>query len=906
MVPASGKSQFACTLCITFLFCFALLPLASAQQNNTINTVVGGVPINSTATLAAISDPTGVAEDADGNLYIASSANYAVYKVNPNTNALTVFAGTGISGFSGDGGPATLATLSSPTAVGVDQNTGAVYIVDGNRIRVVSGGTISTFSGNGQGCSPNIDACGDGGPASSNQVSFSEPEGLYVDGSGNLFVSDTGDDRVRFINTQAISVTVTGITVPAGYIVTLAGNGLTCNGPTYTCGDGRPATQSGPSGARLDLAVGVVTDANGNLYIADTRDQRIRCVVNKAGGCPNTAYPNPVVGEIVTYAGSGIVCDNPTSNTNPCNDGQPPLSAQFRNPSGVWVVDSLGYLLIADQWDNKIRMVTTGAKAVVTTVCGTGAAGYGGDGGTCPNAVLDGPLGILLDKSNHAIILDSGNSRVRWAPVSTEVIETVAGGGSIGDGNAATLASLAAPAAVAWDSTGTNYYIADTANNRIREVAANGTITTVAGSGEPTEPSFPNGDGASATLANLQGPLGLALDANGNIYIADSSNSIVRLVNMQKTPIVVEKTITIQSGDIATVAGSGNTCEDVTKPCGDGGAATKAFISDPVSVALDGQNNLYLADYYDNRIRKVDLSTGIITTLAGTGNRGKSGDGGPATEALLNHPYGLAADSAGDVYIADSFNNEVRCVLAVAGGCGDTAQKYSPGTIITYAFNGAATYGGDGGPATTASMSVPKEVALDSAEDLFVGGGGDMLVRRVDAPSQTVITVAGDNKHPGAPGFAGDGGPATAATLDNLGLSVSPSQELLIADQGNNRIRQVDMVPTANLWEQKLVFPTTTVGQSSSPQAAKLQNAGLASLPISSVMESGDVADFPIVGNSPGMLACVPQLSPGPGTQQFCYVTVTFTPQQTGTRTATLTINTSLGARVVNLSGVGQ
>jgi trimeric autotransporter adhesin len=904
------KPQLFVTVAALALCIACVLP-ASAQQNNTIATVAGGVAINPTATLAAIPNPTGIAEDANGYIYIASAENYSVYQVNPQTNAVVTFAGTGIYGYTGDGGPATAATLTAPMAVGVNQSNGNVYIVDGNRIRVVSGGVITTFAGSGQLCVPNIAACGDGGPASSNSVEFYDPEGIYVDGSGNLYISDTGDDRVRFINNQATSVTVTGITVPAGYITTLAGNGLTCNGPTDACGDGGSATASGASGARLDLAVGVVTDSSGNLYIGDTRDQRIRCVVNVAGGCPNTAYANPVVGEIVTYAGSGIYCPDPE---NSCNDGQTPLNGRFHNPSGVWM-DSNNNLYVADQWNNKIRLVvpaTQSQGAYITTVCGTGAAGFAGDTGKCQSAVFDGPLGVLLDSFGNVTIADSGNSRIRQGPIATRIVNTVAGGGSIGDGGAAASASLANPSNVSWDATGTNYYIADTANNRIREVTANGNISTVAGTGQPTEPVFSNGDGGLATQATLQGPMGVALDANGNIYIADSSNSVVRLVNMQGSPITVDKNVTIQPGDIATVAGSGTSCEDITKLCGDTGPATAAYITYPISVALDGQGHLYLADYYDNRVRVVNLSTGIINTIAGTGNPCGSGtsvcgDGGPASEALLHYPNGLAADAAGDLYIADTLDNRVRCVLAVVGGCGDTAHKYAVGDIITYAFNGKEAFIGDGGPAIKASMQNPQELGLDPAGNLFVGAGADSVVQRIDGPSQTVITVAGNNKAPGAVGYGGDGGPSTQATLDNFGLSVSGSGELLIADQGNNRIRQVDLVPVGDLWEHKLSFPETVVDNTSAPLTAKLQNSGLASLPISSVQLGGaDMADFAIVANGAGEPACTTQLSPGPGTQQFCYVSVTFTPQKTGTRTATVTINTSLGPYVVNLTGVGE
>jgi hypothetical protein len=893
----------------TVLALSLLLLIASisrAQQNNTIATVAGGVPPNANATLATIPNPTGIAEDTSGNFYIAAQYGYYVYKVSPS-GALSIFAGIGIYGYTGDGGPATSAALSAPVSVAVDNVSGKVYIIDNNRVRVVANGVINTFV-NKTGAPCHADAaCGDGGLAINGKLNG--PQSLFVDAWGNLLIADTNDHRIRFVNTQSTSFSIAGLSVPAGDIVTVAGNGSECNEPTSPCGDGGSSTAPGTNGGRLDLPAGVAADSSDNIYIGDTRDQRIRCVVTVAGGCPNTAFPEPSVGWIVGYAGSGIFCPPNPPNHN-CNDGQTPLHAEFHNPSGLGL-DTAGNLYVADQWDNKIRAVTVsicpGGTTCVTTVAGTGDAGFAGDGAKAQKAELDGPLAVFLDAAGHMTVADSGNGRIRQ--VVSSVINTIAGGGSVGDNNPAVIASLANPAATAWDAAGANYYIADAAYNRVREVMANGNISTVAGTGQPTgsNPNY-NGDGGSAVDAMLDSPNGVALDAAGNLYIADTTDSLVRAVNMQQSAIKILNVL-IQPGDIATVAGSGNKCEKPTALCGDGAPATGpgARIDYPSSVAIDGHGNLFIADYDGHRVREVlavagpcgkftQLKIGDLCTLAGTGIPGFTSDGIPAYTAELNHPFGVAADGAGNVYIADSANNRIRCVIGASGGCGGSSSPV--GTIVTYALNGSPTFTGNNVPATSASRPIPYEVALDPAGNLFIGGGAALLVQRVDAVSQYIIVVAGDPTKPGNIGFAGDGGPATKATLDNLGLSVNTAGNLLIADQGNNRIREVDLVPVADLWNRKLSFPNTTVGQTSSPLTAKLQNSGLASLPISGTALGGnDPQDFAIASNS-----CTGAMPP----ESFCYVGVTFNPTQTGTRTATLTINTSLGAQVVTLVGTGQ
>jgi sugar lactone lactonase YvrE len=844
---SQGNSRLFAAIVGLFIF-LAFTPLsmpAFAQGNNTINTVVGGGPLPTVPSQADIPGPTSVAEDAAGDIFVASPNSYYVFEWKRSANTMGIFAGIGIQGGGGDGGPATNAELLGPAALALD-GSGNVYIADGNKIRCVaavagacggvSAGQINTIAGIRSQCSPSWATCGDGGPAVHAQLSF--PQALFIDNSGNIYIADTGDNRIRLISN--------------GIITTVAGEGHICTGPHFVCGDGGPATQ-----AWMDLPGGVAVDGSGNIFIGDTRDERIR-------------YVDKSTGNISTTIGSGSYCQQPTGS---CGDGGSLLKAQFHYPAGL-ALDASGNLYIADSLDHKIRFVTSGTSPSISTVAGSGVRGFSGDGGAPLKAEMDVPLTVILDTSANLTIADSGNQRVRQ--IGSGQINTIAGGGSGGDGGAPTKAMLANSIAVAWDTKGTNFYIADAANNRIRKVTpgSSSVITTVAGTGDMGR----TGDNGVATAATLNAPGGVALDAANDIFIADTGNQVIREVSGS-------------TGVIATVAGSGNSCFPRTGVCGDGGPATDADLTSPTSVAVDGSGNIYIADEYTCRVRKVNTA-GIISTLAGTGKCNFTGDNGPAAQAGVNFPYGVTADAAGNVYIADSKNNRVRCVVGASGGCG--GSKAAVGTIITYAFNGFATFKGDGGPALKAAMANPLEVGLDPSGNLFVAGGPYQVVRRIDAASQTVATVAGNSR---SGGFGGDGGPATKAALDNLGMAVNGAQQLLIADTGNNRIRQVDMVPVV-VRTPSLNFGNVTVGQTSPPMPAKVRNTGLADLPISNYQIVGkNSADFKISSNG-----CGSQLAPG----ITCSINVTFTPHAKGARIASLKIVDSVGTQSVKLTGTGQ
>ena len=322
-------------------------------------------------------------------------------------------------------------------------------------------------------------------------------------------------------------------------------------------------------------------------------------------------------------------------------------------------------------------------------------------------------------------------------------ITTVAGNGAqgfSGDGRPATQAHLASPRGVFVDSVGT-LYIADGGNNRIRKVDASGLITTVVGSDDTTSLNFPSD---------------VFVDRMGNLFIADLIHQLIRKVDT--------------SGIITTVAGNGNFGFS-----GDGGPAINASLQSPTSVFVDDAGNLFIADFGNNRIRKVDAS-GLITTVAGNGIWGFSGDGGPAIDASLAWPSDVFVDGAGNLFIADGRNNRIRKV--------DTS-----GLITTVAGNGTEGFSGDGGPATQASLAGPLSVFVDGAGNLFIADGGNRRIRKVDA-SGFITTVAGN----GTQGFSGDGGLAINASLGPVSVSGDGAGNLYIADQTNHRIRRLESV----------------------------------------------------------------------------------------------------------------
>jgi hypothetical protein len=690
-VSRRGRSAVARVLVLTVAAGIPLVvPVGAAAGAGDIATFAGGVGAGTATQVKQV--PEGLALSGS-NLYISDTNLSVVRVLDTGTGRETVLAGNGTWGYSGDGGPATQAQLSHPTGIALDSR-GDVFISDSynNRVREVKpNGIITTVAGISLGGSS-----GDGGPATSAQLFM--PLGLAVDTHDNLFIADRMNNAIRKVD------------MTTGIIQTVVGGGL------------------------LNWPADVTFDIAGDMFIADPGNARI-ARVNAGGGAP------------YTIAGGGT--------GGPCS-GCSALSAGLFGVQGV-TVDAAGNLLVADTNAGLVRRVNKlDGTGTITTVAGGGPGPFGGDGGPATKAALYNPMAVRAYAAGELFIADKGNGRVRKVDAG-QTITTVAGTGGCGyagDGGWAGQAQLCGPRGMALDATGA-LFIADGEGARIRKVDAGGTISTVAGNGLVGY----SGDGGPATQATLNVPESVALDAAGDLFIADTDNDVVREV----TP----------DGLIHTVVGN-----HTRGYSGDGGLAINAALDTPTGVTFDTNGNLLIADLYNDRIRIVNHTTQIITTIAGTGVRGSAGDGGPATSAQLSFPAGVAIDTNGAMFIADSGNDKIR--------------KVDPsGNISTVAGSLGAVGLGDGGPALQASLVSPFAVAIGPQHVLYIDDSQNQRIRMVTADG--IIHTAAGNGQLDARGFSGDGGPATAAALnDPYGLAIDSAGNLFIGDTGNHRVRRVE------------------------------------------------------------------------------------------------------------------
>ncbi len=738
--PATSAQLFPGALAIDPAGNLFIATGANVRKVNTagiISTIAGnGIPSFSGDGGPALSAgflATSIALDPAGNIYISDTLSHRIRKIS-TAGTISTFAGNGTQGFSGDGGPATAASLTLPQGLATDA-AGNVFFVSLSRVRKVSpDGIITTVAGSGSPLS-----LGDGGPATSAGMS---PTAVAVDAEGNLFIADTGGNRIRKVNT-------------AGTISTFAGGNL----PGFD-GDGGPATA-----ARLFGPTSVAVDPAGNVYLADTNNARIRKVSSGApSGSPILANPDslsfsftpgatPPPPQSTTIISPGASLTFTATTTAPWLSVSPssgPVNTVLSvsvAPAGLapGIYNANVVLTPSGPGNTPLQIpVRFTVNAVVTTGIITTIAGNGLIPFTVPGPATRvgfGVSGVAVDPAGNVYVADNISNRAyKIDPAGT--LSLLAGNGNFsfaGDGGPGPAGSLFLPTSIAAAPSGA-VFIADSTNNRIRQVDPAGILSTFAGSAAP---GF-SGDAGPASQARLFTPSAVALDPAGNLFIADTLNARVRRVS--------------SAGIISTVAGGA----PLPVFSGDGGAATSAGLALPGGLAADAAGNLFIADISSNRIRRVSPS-GIISTVAGNGTKGFSGDGGPATAAALNLSgthAGLAVDATGNLFIPDTTNHRVRKV--------DPA-----GTITTIAGNGIPGFSGDGNPATTAGLNSPTGVAVDPAGNLYIADSLNRRIRKVTFPSAAAPPALTSSGVVNGASFS----PAIAANswATILGTSLSPA-----------------------------------------------------------------------------------------------------------------------------------
>ncbi len=710
----------------------------------------GGPAIN-----AKLNSPQGVALDVLGNLYIGDFQNNRIRKVDTN-GIITTVVGTGVQGFSGDGGAAISAKLTYPHGVAFDASGNLFFGDLGNyRIRKVdTNGIITTVVGTGTGAFG-----GDGGAATKARISWAQ--GVVLDDAGNLFLSDGMNNRIRKVDTNGIITTIAGKST-SGY-----------------SGDGGAATN-----AALSAPNGIALDRFGNVFLAGSGG------IRKVG----------TNGIITTVAGRGF-------SGGPLIPSVLATNTPVQTDKGV-AVDGSGNVFLCD--GNRVRKVDT--NGVISTVAGMFAGGYSGDGGAATNAMLSFPGFLALDRAGDLLLGDLNNNRIRKLTFSggpTRVLSAVDANSAGSYDVVVTSSSGSVTSSVAVLTVLLPPEIKDQPANQSVAVGRSATFR-VSATGTPPlnyqwffeDKALVDQTNPTLSLANVDfSKAGKYTAVVTSLYGTVTSRVTFLTVGTPPTITTQPASQTVQPGANATlttaVSGTGpftyrwrfngtqipntflvaGTDEGPGGYSGDGNAATRARLNMPSSVVVDGSGNVFIADQRNNRIRKVD-SNGIITTVAGTGyvnpatgNGGYSGDNGPATSARLNWPSNLALDGVGNLFIADSVNGRIRKV--------DTN-----GIITTVAGRTGIGAFTDGVLATSAYLTGINSLAVDASGNLFIADWDNNRIRKVDS-NRIISTVAGN----GTAGYSGDGGKATNAAITAGAIALDRAGNLFFAD--GNRVRKV-------------------------------------------------------------------------------------------------------------------
>jgi sugar lactone lactonase YvrE len=687
---------------------------------------------DATGTAALFSSPSGVAVDSAGNIYVADTGNYTIRKIT-SAGVVTTLAGAAATSGSVDAA-ASAARFASPTSVAVDSG-GNVYVTDtGNDTirKVTSVGVVTTLAGM-SGTAGHLDGAG-------TAAQFSTPNGLAVDGAGNVYVADTSNDTIRKITPGGTVTTLAGIVGSIGYA------------------DGTGST------ARFSRPLGLSVDGQGNLYVADTNNNTVRKVT-----------PDGVV---TTLAGLGFVGSKGSV------DGVGG-SARFNEPIGV-AVDSGGNIYVGDMFNATVRKITP--DGMVNTLAGS--PGWQGSVNGVGNAALFFlPFGVAADTSGNVYVADAYNATVRKI-TSDGTVTTLAGmAGSRGstDGTGSD-ALFYKPSSVVVDPSG-NIFVADTANNLIRKITSGGVVTTFAGLAGYSG----NADGVGST-ARFSSPAGVAVDAVGNLYVADTGNDTIRRV-------ATDQTVTTIAGFPGSVGSQ------------DGTGSAALFYS-PSALAVDRAGNIYVADTANNAIRKI-TAAGVVTTVGGVPGATGSADG-TGSGALFNVPGGIAVDSSGNLYVADTLNNTIRKGTLAAGSTGsgsNSAASSSGSSGTTGGSSGSGSSGtstssdgssnassssssssasgtGSSGSTSTAGVAgqflFPTAVAEDASGNLYVADASNNVIREI-TPAGVISTLAG------SAGVAGllDGTGTSALFNQPNGVAVDSTGNVYVTDTGNGVIRKI-------------------------------------------------------------------------------------------------------------------